>query len=68
MGFSDDTWANYEKMRDALTAALRAQPGRWSAVKIVLFYTGKTDVAHRPEAVVLNDDGTTRPRIPLATP
>ncbi|MEQ1917875.1 MAG: hypothetical protein ABL955_01640 [Elusimicrobiota bacterium] len=61
IGFSDDTWANYEKMRDALCATLRRQPGRWSRVKIVLFFTGTNDVAHRPVSVVLNADGTTRP-------
>lgn len=64
IGFSDDTWANYEKMRDALTAIMRREPGRWSKVKIVLFFTGSNDLAHRPEAVVLDDDGTTRPYRP----
>lgn len=63
-GFSDDTWANYEKMRDALCAIMRREPGRWSRVKIVLFFTGTNDPAHRPEAVVLNADGTTRPYTP----
>ena len=67
IGFSDDTWANYEKMRDALTATLRREPGRWSRVKIVLFFTGTSEVAHRPEAITLNDDGTTRPYIPSQT-
>ena len=62
MGFSDDTWTNYEKMRGTLIALLKSQPGRWSTVKISLFYTGTNDIAHRPEAIVLNDDGTTRPR------
>jgi hypothetical protein len=64
IGFSDDTWENYEKMRGALTAVLRREPGRWSKVKIVLFFTGSNDLAHRPEAIVLNDDGTTRPYLP----
>lgn len=63
-GFSDDTWANHEKMRDALLAAIRARPARWTRVKIVLFYTGIGDVAHPPEAIVLNPDGTIRPYIP----
>lgn len=62
-GFSDDTWANYEKMRDALLADIRARPGRWTRTKIVLFYTGQGD-GHAPEAVVLNADGTTRPYVP----
>jgi hypothetical protein len=64
IGFSDDTWANYEKMRDALTGILRRAPGRWGKVKIVLFFTGSNDIAHRPEAIVLDDDGTTRPYVP----
>lgn len=64
IGFSDDTWANHEKMRDALTAIMRREPGRWSKVKIVLFFTGSNDLAHRPEAIVLEDDGTTRPYVP----
>ena len=51
-------------MRDALTAIMRREPGRWSKVKIVLFFTGSNDLSRRPEAVVLNDDGTTRPYIP----
>ncbi len=63
-GFSDDTWANHEKMRDALSAIMRREPGRWSRVKIVLFFTGTNDPAHRPEAIVLNADGTTRPYVP----
>jgi hypothetical protein len=67
IGFSDDTWANYEKMRDALTAALRAAPGRWNRVKIVLFFTGSTDIDHKPVAIVLNADGTTRPYVPGET-
>ena len=64
IGFSDDTWANYEKMRDTLAATLRSEPGRWDKVKIVLFFTGSNDLAHKPVAVVLNADGTTRPYIP----
>ncbi|UPT73751.1 MAG: hypothetical protein M0D55_18180 [Elusimicrobiota bacterium] len=64
IGFSDDTWENYEKMREALTAAIRREPGRWSRVKIVLFFTGSNTVLHPPEAVVLNADGTTRPYVP----
>ena len=64
IGFSDDTWANHEKMRDALTAIMRREPGRWGKVKIVLFFTGSNDLSHRPEAIVLNDDGTTRPYVP----
>lgn len=64
IGFSDDTWANYEKMRDALTAILRREPGRWSKVKIVLFFTGSNDLSRRPEAVVLESGGTTRPYHP----
>jgi len=64
IGFSDDTWENYEKMLDALAAALRREPGRWSKVKIVLFFTGSNDVAHKPVAIVLNADGTTRPYKP----
>ncbi len=64
IGFSDDTWANHEKMRDALTAIIRREPGRWSKVKIVLFFTGVNDPRRRPEAVVLNDDGTARPYLP----
>lgn len=64
IGFSDDTWANYEKMRDALAATLRSEPGRWDKVKIVLFFTGSNDLAHRPVAVVFNADGTTRPYRP----
>jgi len=64
IGFSDDTWENYEKMRAALTATLAREPGRWARVKIVLFFTGSNDVVHRPEAVVLNQDGSTRPYVP----
>ncbi len=64
IGFSDDTWANYEKMRDALCATLRRHQGRWSRVKIVLFFTGTNEVAHRPESVVLIADGTFRPYTP----
>ncbi|MDO8756933.1 MAG: hypothetical protein Q7J64_02880 [Elusimicrobiota bacterium] len=64
IGFSDDTWANYEKMRDTLAATLRSEPGRWDKVKIVLFFTGTNDLAHKPVSVVLNADGTTRPHIP----
>lgn len=63
-GFSDDTWANYEKMRDALSSIMRREPGRWNRVKIVLFFTGTNDPAHRPEAIVLNADGTPRPHNP----
>ena len=63
-GFSDDTWANHEKMRDALLAAIRANPARWTRVKIVLFFTGVGDAAHPPEAIVLLPNGTTRPYIP----
>lgn len=64
IGFSDDTWANHEKMRDALTGILRREPGRWSRVKIVLFFTGSNDLSHRPEAIALEGDGSTRPYIP----
>ncbi len=64
IGFSDDTWANYEKMRDALTAIMRAEPGRWSKVKIALFFTGSTDLEHKPVSIVLNADGTTRSYVP----
>ncbi|MCM2303444.1 MAG: hypothetical protein NDJ72_01985 [Elusimicrobia bacterium] len=64
IGFSDDTWANYEKMRDALTGILKREPGRWSKVKIVLFFTGSNDLSHSPEAIVLNADGTTHPYVP----
>jgi len=64
IGFSDDTWANYEKMRAALTAALGRERGRWSKVKIVLFFTGANDPKHKPEAIVLNGDGSTRPYQP----
>ncbi len=64
IGFSDDTWENYEKMRDALAGILRREPGRWSKVKVVLFFTGSNDTAHRPVAIVLNADGTTRPYVP----
>ena len=64
IGFSDDTWANYEKMRDALTGILKREPGRWSKVKIVLFFTGSNDLSHGPEAIVLEGDGSTRPYIP----
>lgn len=60
-GFSDDTWANYEKMRDALSEIMRRESGRWSRVKIVLFFTGSTEIAHKPEAIVLLADGTSRP-------
>ena len=60
IGFSDDTWANFEKMRDALTKTFQAEPKRWKNVKIILFYTG-TDPAHAPGAVVLKLDGATRP-------
>ena len=62
-GFSDDTWANHEKMRDALLEVMRREPGRWSRVKIVLFFTGSTDLAHKPEAIVLHAGGTTRPYV-----
>ncbi len=64
IGFSDDTWANYEKMLDALTGVLRREPGRWSKVKIVLFFTGANDSSRSPVAVVLNAGGTTRPYVP----
>jgi len=64
IGFSDDTWENFEKMRDALAAIMRREPGRWSKVKIVLFFTGSNDLSHRPEAIVLEGDGTTRPYLP----
>ena len=60
IGFSDDTWVNYERMRDALTATLAREPGRWARVKIVLFFTGSNDFEHAPEAIVLNRDGSTR--------
>lgn len=63
IGFSDDTWENYEKMRDALAAVLAREPGRWSRVKIVLFFTGSNTVLHRAEAIVVNADGSTRPYI-----
>lgn len=64
IGFSDDTWENYEKMRDALTGILKREPGRWSRVKIVLFFTGSNTVLHRAESVVVNADGSTRPYVP----
>ena len=64
IGFSDDTWANFEKMRDSLLAAIRANRSRWSRVKIALFYTGLGDPAHAQEAIVLKNDGTTRPYVP----
>lgn len=63
IGFSDDTWANFAKMRDYLLDLILANPGRWSRVKIVLFFTGR-DGEHALQAVVLNNDGTTRPYIP----
>lgn len=63
IGFSDDTWANYETMREALSAILRREPGRWSRVKIVLFFTGRNDIAHRPEAVIFDADGAVRPYV-----
>jgi len=53
IGFSDDTWANHEKMRDALSAIMRADPRRWSKVRITLFFTGRNDLAHPPETIVL---------------
>lgn len=64
IGFSDDTWANYEKMRDALSSIMRREPGRWSRVKIVLFFTGTNDPARRPEAIALGAGGTARPYAP----
>ncbi|MDP3542689.1 MAG: hypothetical protein Q8T11_09520 [Elusimicrobiota bacterium] len=64
IGFSDDTWANHERMRDSLSAILRREPGRWSKVKIVLFFTGTNEVARRPEAIVLLPGGGTRPYVP----
>ncbi len=63
IGFSDDTWVNYAKMRDYLLDCMLAKPGRWSRVKIALFFTG-LDGEHANQAIVLNDDGTTRPYIP----
>ncbi len=63
IGFSDDTWENYSKMLEALTATMRREPGRWSRVKVLLFFTGRSDLAHKPVSVVLNQDGTTRPYV-----
>lgn len=53
IGFSDDTWANYEKMRDALGAVLSREPDRWSKVRITLFFTGEGDPDHAPQRLVL---------------
>lgn len=60
VGFSDDTWANFERMRDALAKQIQDEPTRWKKVKIVLFFTGTNDPAHAPGAIVLKSDGTTR--------
>ena len=40
---------------------MRDRPGRWSRVKIVLFYTGTAEPGLEPHAFVLKPDGTTRP-------
>ena len=61
VGFSDDTWANFEKMHDFLTTTIKTAPARWRDVKIVLFFTGKNDPQHAPVSIVLKSDGTTRP-------
>lgn len=39
--FSDDDRGNFERMASGLAAELRADPKRWSKIKIVLHYTGK---------------------------
>lgn len=52
-GFSDDDWRNFTAMAEGLAAAQLQDPGRWSLVEIVLYFTGTNDPAHKPGAYVL---------------
>ncbi len=57
-GFSDDDWGNFEKARQALCEGMAA--GRWTRVKILIFFTGKNHPTERPRAEVLTPEGKTR--------
>lgn len=59
-GFSDDDENNFTKMVEGLAAAMKAAPGRWNKVKIVLFYTGKRGSSRKPGGYVLAPDGRLR--------
>lgn len=59
-GFSDDSFANFEAARKMLGAAMADKPGRWSRIKITLFYTGTKQAGVDPHAVVLTSSGEAR--------
>lgn len=50
-GFSDDDFGNYSKAKVVLQKGVDA--GRWSNVKITLFFTGTNHPSEKPQAVVL---------------
>lgn len=65
-GFSDDDWGNFSKAAAALGEEVAK--GRWSHIKITLFYTHKEnppgEVRLAPGAYVLRSDGSLRPVLP----
>jgi hypothetical protein len=63
-GFSDDDYGNFEKAVKELGAAIKEKPGRWSNIKITLFYTGTKKEGVKPHAVVLDSKGEPRRLLP----
>jgi hypothetical protein len=60
-GFSDDSFANFERAKKDLGEAIAADPKRWDKIKITLFYTGTKEAGVEPHAVVLDSSGQARP-------
>ncbi|MBI4422347.1 MAG: hypothetical protein HY554_01390 [Elusimicrobia bacterium] len=61
VGFSDDDHGNFTTVAEGLKRLILANPGRWSRVKIALFYTGPPQPGLEPGAYVLTSDGELRP-------
>ncbi|MGE3974962.1 MAG: hypothetical protein AB7F59_10600 [Bdellovibrionales bacterium] len=65
-GFSDDDWGNYEKAQKVLSDEVAK--GRWSNIKITLFYTGKMKRDEKGQIVprettVIQSSGKLRPQM-----
>ncbi len=66
-GFSDDDYGNFTKAKEDFAKAAKAKPGRWSNIKITLFYTGTKKEGVKPHAVVMTSTGDFR-EVPLDSP
>lgn len=60
-GFSDDDYGNFSRAVKDLGEAIKADPKRWSRIKITLFYTGTKKPDVKPHGVVLDHNGDPRP-------